>query len=397
MQICCLAASLVLMVPSCNHREMPDSMGAGPMVLAKDEVLAGKHLSVWPTVDTTDAVNREAIDRLRCFFDQKHQTEAPGDFWYAGDMKRYVKPYNDLLYVEYDSVGDLKFLPTLIRISHIRKDDRLLTVKWADPEGAGSAADVPYVFDFHVRRTPNGMRLSLPLEHNTELWERHDLGTLHYIVSPAHRFDPVQAQEQADAIQDLAEFFNVEPFPINFYLFMDPSELFRARGFQVHPRMFTHPTGGMVDAGENVYSGNNKEVYTHEIVHLFTERKFDDRSDLLEEGLATLLGGSGEHPYAWHRDNLRRHLQADPTMDLSERLDPYVQYYINEHTNVPYVIGAILCEKIIREQGKEVLYDVITLNKDPWPALADLGISKSELTQVLLQELEKPVLDPLGT
>ncbi|MEZ4740731.1 MAG: hypothetical protein R2818_15565 [Flavobacteriales bacterium] len=252
-----------------------------------------------------------------------------------------------------------------------------------------------FVFDFQARRTADGMRLSVPLEHNTRAWECHDLGTLHYIVSPAHRYDPALAQQQADAIQALAGFFDVEPFPIDFYLFTDPSELFRTRGFQAHPRMYTHPTGGMVDAGENVYSGNNKEVYTHEIVHLFTERKFDARSDLLEEGLATLLGGSGEHTYAWHRENLRRYLLADPGMDLSERLNPYAQDYINEHTNVPYVIGAILCEKILREQGRDVLFAIIASGKDPWPALAEVGIEKPGLLQILLQELEKPVLDPM--
>jgi hypothetical protein len=89
-----------------------------------------------------------------------------------------------------------------------------------------------------------------------------------YIISPQHVFSTEQADEQRADLERLSSFFSVALFPITYYSCADPTDLFRLKGYQYHPMMHVFPSGGRVDDGGNVFSGNDKDIYTHEMVHL---------------------------------------------------------------------------------------------------------------------------------
>jgi len=357
-------------------------------------VLTAGDLAIWSGVDTLDANNAEAIATLRRFFELKLTSPEISSFWVSTDPAPGSLAFTDLAYVEYDEQAALKYYPSLMRITPVEKGDRILTVKWAATDSTGTAADVRYVFDFLAHRTDSGMRLDRPLDHNTHNWQREDVGELHYIISPLHRFNKEQAQEQARSVQRLSRFFDIDPFPIIFYSCRDPADLFRARGFQLHPLMYAHETGGLADYGDRVFSGNDRDSYTHEVVHLFTTHKFGvERPGLLDEGLATLLAGSSGKPYAWHRENLRRFLKENPDLDPLVYSNTHEQYFIDNDTNVPYAIGAVICEHVLRKAGKDGLFNVMASGTDPWPALAGYGVVKSELGKLVRAELELPMLE----
>lgn len=343
-------------------------------------------------VDTTNAATLEAVNCLRRFLTRKMDPEAPNDYWYAPDMEDYDGPYAELRYAEYDSVGDLRYRPTVLEARPAGEGELLLKVMWSDAPGTQDLSTAKYAFEFLVRSTEEGARLSLPIEHNTASWERRTVGQVTYIISPRHVFDPAEAEEQRRTIERLSAFFGVPSFPITFYSYAGVADLYTARGFLVHPLMHTLNSGGMVDGSNNVHSGNDKDIYTHEVVHLFSQSRTKEPPPLLEEGLATLIGGSVEHDYVWHRANLQRYLAADPSLDLRDRCTTTMRDYINEDTSVPYVIGAVLCERILRRDGKAGLFQVMAEGGDPWPALARYGITPETLTAELRKEL---VLEPL--
>ncbi len=268
-----------------------------------------------------------------------------------------------------------------------------MTVRWAAMDSAGVATHVRYVFDFLAVRTADGVRLAFPLDHHTRQWERKQVGAITYIVSPVHAFDEVEARQQSAEVERLARFFGVPAFPITFYSCTDPTELFRIRGYQYHPLMHIHATGGRAEGDDLVFSGNDKDLYTHEIVHLFTARKFTDRPWVLDEGLATVLAGSSERPFVRHRANLKRYLTADPSLDLAEVCTSYEPHYIDRDTNVAYAIGGVLCERILRSQGKAALFAVMSSGADDlFTALADHGITRANLRDELLKELAQEPL-----
>jgi hypothetical protein len=351
------------------------------------------HLRIWPTVDTTDALNAEAIACLRRFCQFKLDTSRANDFWLITDLERFGGIHGELFAAEFDSVGEPRYPPTLLAIRNTgNPDERLLTVRWAEEDGAGIAKRVRYVFDFLAKRTGDGVRLSFPLDHLTRDWERIGMGPVTFIVSPRRTFSMDQAQQQVKDMERLARFFDIPPFPITFYSCTDPTELFRIRGYQQHPLMHVFPTGGRAEGKDLVFSGNDKEIYTHEVVHLFTGKKFQDRPWVLDEGLATLLAGSSEQSYTWHRTNLKAYLASGAMPDMEKLLTSYEPSYINGHTNLAYAIGGVLCERILRTQGKEGLFAVLASGEEHvLTALAGMGITRENLRQELVKEL---VLEP---
>lgn len=366
----------------------PANEEANPPSLVEQQAqlrLTDSDLRISPTVDTAQATNREAIACLRRFFTKKLDMEAGNDFWYPPDLEQYGAPYSELYYAEFDSVGAVRFFPTLQSITPL-DDGAIMRVMWSE---AGNESAPRYSFNFLARPTENGARLSFPITHLTRTWERRTLDQLTYVISPRHTFNAVQAQEQNDVVQQLTAFFDISAFPITYYAFADPVDLFTAKGFGHHPLMHTIPSGGMVDEGDNVYAGNNKDIYTHEVVHLFIARKFPNCPGLLNEGLATLIGGSTEYPYAWHRANMERYLRSDTTLDLRDRCNTYDRDDIAEHTSVPYMIGALICERILRTDGKAGLFNVMAAGADPWPALVAHGITPENLTEELRKELQR--------
>lgn len=354
--------------------------------------LTDEDLRISPIVDTVLASNREAVACLRRFLTKKLDPEAGNDFWYGPDLQQYGAPYSELYYAEFDSVGYVRFLPTVLSIAPV-DDGLLMRVMWV----ADGSEDKPrYLFDFLARDTEDGMRLSFPIAHLTRTWERRRVGDITYVISPRHTFNVAEAQEQNNVIGLLSAFFDIPAFPITYYSFADPVDLFAAKGFEQHPLMYAIPSGGMVDSGDNVYAGNDKDIYTHEVIHLFTHRKFTTCPSLLDEGLATLIGGSTEHDYTWHRANMERYLRSDPTLDLRDRCNTYVRDDIDEDTSVPYMIGALLCERILRKDGKAGLFKAMASGADLWPALMDQGITPENLTAELRKEiLLPPVRAPL--
>lgn len=348
------------------------------------------HLRIWPTVDTSDALNTEAIACLRRFCQFKLDTSRANDFWLTADLERFGGIHGELFAAEFDSVGEPRYPPTLLAINSTgNPDERLLTVRWAEEDGSGIAQQVRYVFDFLAKRTGDGVRLSFPLDHLTRDWERIGVGPVTFIVSPGRTFSMEQARHQVKDVERLARFFEVPAFPITYYSCTDPTELFRIRGYQQHPLMHVFPTGGRAEGKDLVFSGNNKEIYTHEVVHLFTGMKFQERPWVLDEGLATFLAGSSEKPYSWHRANLKVYLASGAMPDMEKVLTSYEPTYINEHTNLAYAIGGALCERILRTQGKEGLFAVLASGEEHvFTALAGMGITRENLRQELMKELE---------
>ncbi len=350
----------------------------------------GTPLRVAASVDTLDPSNQQAIRCLRRYFSQKMLQEGVGDFWDEADSFRYAHIFNELRYAEYDSVGDLGYPPELSRITELGTEgDRLLHVVWALPGDPNGQAR--YAFDFHARRTSAGYRLAFPIDVYTAQWERQVRGPITYVVSPNNAFSEVEVRKQQHDIEQLARFFGTAPFPIIYYAFADPEDLYRWCGFTAHPLMGTLTSGGMVDGAGNAYCGNGKEIYTHEIVHVFASRHHEVVCALLEEGLATLLGSMQEHDYAWHRANMRRYLASDARIDLRDRCTTTLRDNTPEGTSVPYMIGALLCERIIRTEGKDELIKAMASSEYHWAALLQFGITPENLTAALKEELEKPI------
>lgn len=381
------APAIILLAVACAAapRE-PSTIGSAEV----EDATPGTPLRIASSVDTLDESSQLSISCLRKFFSQKLLHEGVGDFWDAADSIRYGHIFNELRYAEYDSVGDFRYPPTLVEVLTVAQPgDRMLKVNWAAVGPDGSTQAPRYVFNFLARNTDEGPRLSFPVEENTRSWERRTIGPLYCIISPRHAFTVSEAER--DVIGRLGSFFDVEPMPITYYAFADAEDLYRSCGFDAHPLLHEITTGGMVDAAGRVYAGRSHGLYLHELVHVFADRRQSAINGLFGEGIAMLIGGSGDHDYAWHRANMKRYLEAGPVVDLRDRCNTHVRDEINGETSVPYMIGALLCERIIRTEGKDALLKAMAASEDHWAVLRPFGITPRNLTDVIKEELEKPI------
>lgn len=91
-----------------------------------------------------------------------------------------------------------------------------------------------------------------------------------------------------------------------------------------------------------------------------------------------------------------RHRSSDPrqhdVMVVLDCCNTYARDDIFADTSLPYMIGALLCEHLLHIEGKEGLFRVVDAGADPWPALAQRGITPAGLTDPLRAELKKPAV-----
>lgn len=109
---------------------------------------------------------------------------------------------------------------------------------------------------------------------------------------------------------------------------------------------------------------------------------------MLNEGIATYFGGSGKHDYNFHKKKLLEYLKNNNPDLIALVNNPFEREYIDNETPVAYIVGGVICEKIIKEYGKEKLFSLLQ-NKSKaeiWELLMQVGITKQNLKAELLKK-----------
>ena len=70
----------------------------------------------------------------------------------------------------------------------------------------------------------------------------------------------------------------------------------------------------------------------------------------------------------WHKENLRNYLSEQEDFSFPDHTNAFAKDYTNEHTSIPYMTGALLCEYIIDNYSKETLFKMFRERKPLWEA-----------------------------
>ena len=155
--------------------------------------------------------------------------------------------------------------------------------------------------------------------------------------------------------------------------------------------MYVDKTGGLADYGNIVFSGNNAEIYTHEIVHIYTSNIFPKIDKFFDEGIATYIAGSGKYDYEWHRKKLMKFISENPEYNFADHFDPYERLYFENETSIPYLTSALICERTIRIYGKEKLMQLLKSEVDIWTTLKSVGLAKDNINEELRKQIKLPL------
>ncbi len=333
-------------------------------------------LSVRENLKIKEGFEKNSVEILKNFFSTKNENLYQNKYWSKTDFQKYTAPYYDIFKIEKNDSMQNYYQPQLIEIvdTHIN-NQKLFKIAFIGKDR--NQPKIKSIYNILVA-DENGIILKRPLNLMTKDWEKQNIGSVKYVISPYRKLNQLDVKKQLKIERLLTSYFDLEPIEITFYSCISPKEIFEIKGFDYNPMMYVSKTGGFAEKNM-IFSGNNSEFYAHELIHIYSNKRFPHIPLLLDEGFAMLIGGSGVSEYEFHRENLKEYLEENTELNFSDFIEPYQRMYINEETSVPYMVGALLCEVILKEYGKEKLFEFFQGNENLWKNLNSIGITKKNL------------------
>jgi hypothetical protein len=346
-------------------------------------------LTISPTIDKIDQTNQAIIQALSEFLRTKNASLTESKYWLASDFEKYIYPYLDIYNIENSKYGKDFYKPTLMEI--IATDDpskRILKIAFIGHNNETNENQVKSIYNMVANINQDKVYFSRYLDYTTSNWNTIKRESLTYKISPQRVANAEEINRQIEDIKMVSNFFKCEPIPITYFSCIDPKEVFQIKGFDYHPMMYVDKTGGLADYGNIVFSGNNSDIYTHEIVHIYTSKLFPKINKFLDEGLATFLAGSGKYNYEWHRNKLDKFLVSNKDYNFADHKDAYERIYFEQETSIPYLTAALIIERIIQLYGKEKLMSLLNSEDDLWTILKTIGLSRENINDELRKQIK---------
>uniref|UniRef100_UPI00404B7C8F hypothetical protein n=2 Tax=Flavobacterium sp. TaxID=239 RepID=UPI00404B7C8F len=303
---------------------------------------------------------RGVIEALKGFLKTKNSVYKDNPYWIENDIKFYKFPFLDLIDIE--TFGNRVYKPTLISITQVESHEYIAKVGWFSIDEQMNV-DVKVIFNFHVIKTKGKYLIRNILNRNIDNWIEKKYDKITYFYSKGRQIDYKKVEEFNSINRELADFFENEPIEFKYFICESNNELLKIRGFDFEESMFfTNQNGSETFPHDMlIFSGNNSEINKHELVHLYTYLKFKKRNSIIDEGIATFLGGSKGLSYKEHLAKMREHIIINK-IDVFQKLF-YNSYVLDFDTSLKYTLGAFLCDIALKKYKKEGLNQLLNSGK----------------------------------
>lgn len=348
-------------------------------------------LTVSPVIDKVDKTNQAVIETLTEFLKTKNTSLTENKFWVQSDFQKFIYPYLDVYNIENSKHGKNFYQPTLMEIIPIDKSNqKIVKIAFIGHNEETNENQLKAIYNLIANVQQDKVLFSRYLDISTEKWETISKGSLTYKISTNKTINETEIIEQQNDIEKICAFFNCKPIPITFYSCVNPKELFEIKGFDYNPMMYVDKTGGLADYGNIIFSGNNSEIYTHEIIHIYTNNLFPKIDKFIDEGLATFMAGSGKYNYQWHRNKFKEFLNENNDYNFAEHTEAYERIYFENETSIPYMTSALILERTLRVYGKDKLMKLLESENELWTTLKMVGLTKENINDELRKQIKLP-------
>ena len=349
-------------------------------------------LTVSPVIDKTDKINQTIIETLAEFLKTKNSSLTENKNWLPSDFQKFIYPYLDIYNIENSRYGRDFFRPTLMEIIPTEKPNlKIVKIAFIGHNNDTKENQVKSIYNLIANIHQDKVLFSRYLDFTTQKWETVTKGSLTYKISPNKIINDTEIAEQEKDIDKICNFFQCKPIAITYYSCINPKELFEIKGFDYNPMMHVDKTGGLVDYGNIIFSGNNSEIYTHEIVHIYTNNLFPKINKFIDEGIATYIAGSGKFDYEWHREKFDKFLTENKDFNFKEHIDPYERLYFEGETSIPYLTAALILERTKRVYGDKKIIELLKSEKEFWHTLGLVGLTQKNINEELRKEIKLPL------
>ena len=349
-------------------------------------------LTISPIIDKTDKTNQIIIETLTQFLKTKNTSLTENKFWVHSDFQKFIYPYLDIYNIENSKFGKDFYLPTLVEI--IPTDNtkqKIVKIAFIGHNNETKENQLKSIYNLIANIQQDKILFSRYLDYTTQNWKTETKESLTYKISPNKTINETEITKQQKDIDKICNFFQCKPIEITYYSCINPKELFEIKGFDYYPMMYVDKTGGLADYGNIIFSGNCSEIYTHEIIHIYTNNLFPKIDKFIDEGLATIMAGSGKYSYVWHREKLDKFLNENKDYDFSRHTDAYERIYFENETSIPYLASALILERTLRVYGKEKLLELLKSENELWTTLKTVDLTKENINEELRKQIKLPL------
>ncbi len=257
--------------------------------------------------------------------------------------------------------------------------------------------EIDNIITVYAKKNNNEFKLSSSTQYHRKIWEEKIIGNVTYYNHPEHKFNIDEARKMDEFNDSISSIFEISPLKFDYFTANYSREIVQVLGHDYMPRMYRpEQTGGIADINNNIiYAGNNSEYYPHEVVHLYINEKADKhRHFLIDEGIATLFGGSSGYSLEWHLRKLNEFLTENPEYNLDTIDELKTDIPNGEYlTDFRYVIGGLISKNIYEKEGMQGLNDAIDsgqTNMDFYNLVYEkLGVKKDDFGKYLKLEVKK--------
>lgn len=343
-----------------------------------------------PAIDTSNADISRVVRLWGDYLNSNPDSLYDNPYWVGSEKERYRK---------FDFLNSVYFTPSLYSLATTYKPTVMsisqvnsgFIIRTLFARQADSAFSRPFcITRVMAKWDGDGFRLCNILPFNTTHWQRETVGSITFVFPSSHHFNRELALRLNAFVDSLTAIWNIKPFPTEFYLTNDVSEIMTLRGLDFYiGESYNQGIGGLTDvANRIVFGGGQDEWYPHEFVHVYINPLFPKAHRYFLEGYAALLGGSKGHELPWHMKRMHQYLEEHPQFDLNNLL---AFWRLDAQTDPQYVFGGLLCKLALEKGGLPTLKKLFSFgsgDKDFYNAIESVfGIKQQKLNQFIRTEL----------
>ena len=333
-----------------------------------------------------DSTIKKIVNKLEYIYNE-NDINGYTKYWDKNDFRFMKEPHKDL-YLLFNN-GYKTYIPTIISVV---KNNNKFIVKIAiigNPEGFNS---LYAIYDLGVNLVNGEPFFYNLISTNLSKFKSKKIADITYFFN--NTLNKNQIAKQIKFNQYLALFFQKENFEFNFIVVKNYEDMLKLQSYNYKDDMYINSSGGIAYANDRmVFSANNSFYYPHEVVHLFTNRYYPNIHEIIDEGIATYLGGSKEISYNDLKNELGLKVKSYNN-DFTKLIFEYDYKYIplSNGTPIYYVIGAFICDEIYKIKGLKGLEQIMNTGyEDDNKLLSEickaLEVKENELNDYLLKKL----------
>lgn len=338
-------------------------------------------------------VQKQVVTRLNDIIFNYYNSEVFFSLWSDGILTKWRSPC-----IEISSIVNRYDLdPLLLSIQDVDSNRYRAKVAFLFLNTQKAASEIYAIYNFILKRSEDGLLKFVPyVELTTDSWKTSAIDKIYFKYKLTHQFNKQLALKTSKFNSDLAAFFDLKEISFEYFITDNSEELNKLLGFDLDPYMYSKNqySGISQPINRKIFSGNGKEWYPHELVHLYTFEKFNRDGikihSILDEGLATWLGGSIDKELVWHIGELKAYLKNNELAwsDFSKR-----NIKISDSTNLHYTVGGVLCEQAYKKYGKEKLWKLVDNSNSEELLYQNIckvfGVKRDEIGELILELLDK--------